>query len=234
MYFRNCDLETLPHPDAKQWLDPPSAPSNYKDVEKIAAYIKEAEIKQLEDCALHPHTCKIVAFGWEDIGHSDPTVAICTTEFEEREQLKQFWESWYDLRRRAVLEQRDLPPQDRTEPLFLTYNGHRFDLLVLMIRSMYLKVKFPEINIDRYRSPHIDLYQKLTFRGVVDGGSLRFFAKRLGLPIYDDITGADVARMAAAGEWQKIHDHCLSDLALNRAIAEHFGFIPVIRKEVAA
>ena len=235
MYIRNTDLETLGLPEVAELLDPPSAPSNYKDPQKIADYIRDATARQLEMLAVDPHCCRVVAFGWEDISRKDPIVALCSTEFEEREQLKQFWDGWRDLEHHAAVEQKDLAPYQRTEPVFLTFNGNRFDLPLLMLRSMYLNVKYPTLNLDRWRSPHIDLYQKLTLNGVVDGHSLRFFAKRLGLPIYDDISGKEVAAAIEAGEWQKVHDHCLNDLALNRAIAERIGAIPVIaRSEVAA
>lgn len=234
MYFRNCDLETVGLDEAAKWIDPPKAPSNYKDPDKIAEYVRDATAKQLEMCGLDAHMCRIVAFGWEDIGHTNPTIALCSTEFEEREQLKQQWETWFDFQRKAHDEQRDLPPRDRVDPVYLTYNGNRFDLIVMMMRSMWLKVPHPKLNVDRYRSPHIDLYKVLTCNYTIDGHSLRFFAKRAGLPIYDDITGADVARMVKEGNWQAIHDHCLSDLALNRALAETIGEIPAIRTQVAA
>ena len=234
MYFRNCDLETLGLDEVRAFLDPVSAPSNYKDPQKIADYIRDATARQMEMLAVDPHCCRVVAFGWEDIGYGDPTVALCSSEFEERGQLIQMWEGWREFERKAQQEQLDIPPRDRVDPVFLTFNGNRFDLPILLLRSMYLQVKHPILNLDRWRSPHIDLYQRLTLNGVVEGHSLRFFAKRLGLPVYDDITGKDVAAMVAAGDWQKVHDHCLSDLALNRAIAERIGAIPVIRKEVAA
>ena len=233
MYFRNCDLETVGLAVAAKWVDPVSAPSNYKDPEKIADYIRDATARQLEQFGLNAHTLRVVAFGCEDIGLAEPTIALCSTEFEEREQLKQQWETWADLQRKSAEAQRDLAPYHRTDPVFLTFNGNRFDLVVLMIRSMWLKVKYPKLNLDRWRSPHIDLYKVLTCNYLIDGGSLRFFAKRAGLPVYDDITGRDVAAMVAAGDWQKVHDHCLNDLSLNRALAETIGEIPVIRKEAA-
>lgn len=211
MRSRLLDLETLGLEVAKEWVEPLSAPSNYKDEQKIADYIREAEAERALRFALDPDCCRIVAFGYHDIGNGDPIVALCSTEFEERQQLRLFWESFVQQETRLI-----------------TYNGHRFDLPVLVMRSLYLDVPHPAIQFaPPWKAwPHVDLWEKLSLNGArKDVKSLRFYAKRFGIPIYDDITGKDVAAMVAAGEWRKIENHCLFDLDVTRALAERLGVL---------
>jgi uncharacterized protein YprB with RNaseH-like and TPR domain len=213
MRSRLLDLETLGIPEAKDWVgeEPISAPSNYKDEEKIAAYIAEAEAKRLERFSLDPDCCRIVAFGYHDVPEGNPTVYLCSTEREEREQLQLFWKTYAELETRLI-----------------TYNGHRFDLPVLVMRSIYLKVSHPAITFaPAWKAwPHVDLWEKLSLNGARrDVKSLRFYCKRFGIPIYDDISGKDIAAMVAAGEWRKVEHHCLFDLDLTRALAERLGVL---------
>jgi DNA polymerase elongation subunit (family B) len=211
MRNRLCDLETAPHPDAHRWAEPVHAPSNYKDEEKIAAYIKEATIERDNRLGLDPDLNRIVALAYHDVPHAEPVVLLCSNELEEREALKQFWGTYAERPTRII-----------------GYNSEGFDLIVLAMRSLFLDVRHPELIIrPSWKSPHVDIYQVLGFGGArrnVKGQ--RFYCERLGIPIYDDITGADVARMVAEGQWQKVHDHCLSDLGLLRALAEWVGVLP--------
>jgi predicted PolB exonuclease-like 3'-5' exonuclease len=218
MRSRLLDLETSGLDEAREWVDPLSAPSNYKDEAKKATYIAEAEAERAERFALDPDCCRIVALGYHDIGHGDPTVFLCSSEFEEREQLKLFWESYRT-----------------TETRLIGFNSFRFDLPVIVMRSIYLSVKHPVLTFaPAWKAyPHVDLWEKLSLNGArKDVKSLRFYAKRFGIPIYDDISGKDVAAMVKAGEWEKIHNHCLFDLDLTRALAERLGVLP--RTAVAA
>lgn len=211
--FRITDLETLGLPEAAGWVDPVSAPSNYKDPEKIAAYIAEAEADRLDRFALDADTNRIVALGWHDVGFGEPIVRLCRTEGEEKIALVEYWGSFSKQYTRIV-----------------GFNSARFDLVVLVMRSIYLNIWHPEIVIaPTWKSPHIDLWERLSLGGArKDVKSLRFYAKRFGIPIYDDISGKDVAAMVAAGEWIKIQNHCLFDLDLTRALAERIGvLVPV-------
>ena len=211
MRSRLIDLETLGLDEAKAWVEPLSAPSNYKDAEKIAAYIAEAEAERMERFALDPDCNRIVAFGWYDIPEGEPKVALCSTEREEREQLQLFWQS--DAERETRL---------------IGFNIFRFDLPVLVMRSLYLNVRHPELTFaPAWKAwPHVDLWEKLSLNGARgDVKSLRFYAKRLGIPVYDDISGKDVAAAVAAGEWSKVENHCLYDLVLTRALAERLNVL---------
>lgn len=207
---RITDLETLGLPEAAAWVDPISAPANYKDPEKIAAYIAEAEAERLERFALDADCNRIVALGWHDVGFGEPIVRLCRTEGEEKIGLAEYWDSYGTQYTRVV-----------------GFNSARFDLVVLIMRSIYLNVWHPEMVIaPTWKSPHIDLWERLSLGGArKDVKSLRFYAKRFGIPIYDDIAGKDVAAMVKAGEWEKVRNHCLFDLDLTRAIAERIGVL---------
>ncbi len=216
MRNRLCDLETAPHPEAHRWAEPVNAPSNYKDEEKIAAYIKEATIERDNRLGLDPDLNRIVALGYHDVPHGDPIVLLCADEFEERAALQQFWATYAERSTRII-----------------GYNSEGFDLIVLAMRSLFLRVKHPELIIrPSWKSPHVDIYQMLGFGGArKNQKGQRFYCQRLGIPIYDDITGADVARMVAENtpeSWQKIHNHALCDLGLLRALAEWIGVVPKV------
>ena len=195
------DLETVAIDDAADYVEPVSAPANYKDESKIAAYIAEKRAEKIAKAALDPDLCRIVALGLDD-GQTDPTVTICRTEEAEALALG-------DL---AVV-------LNAGTHRIITFNGFRFDLPVLMRRAQYLGVELPEISLDKYRSPHVDLYQRLTFNGAIDGHSLRFYARRFRIPCEDTFIGADVAKLVAEGYWAEVEAHCLSDLKLTLALA---------------
>ena len=87
------DIETAPLPNAFDYLEPPdvdgiTAPANYKDPEKIAAYIAEAKAKKLDEHAnsvqsggaLDWNIARIVALGWWAEGET--TIRVMSGEDE--------------------------------------------------------------------------------------------------------------------------------------------------------
>lgn len=210
--YRILDLETVAHPDAHKWVDAPKAPSNYKKQEAIDAYIAEAKIAQADGFGLDPDCCRIVALGFHDVGYGDPTVMLMKDELEEREQLKQFWASF-----------------DKHYTKFVTFNGIRFDLPVLLMRSLYLQVDHPEIVIaPAWKTSHIDLWNKLSLDGArKDVHSLAFYARRFGIGTLDKVKGSDIAKLVAEERWQEVHDHCLSDIGLTHALANRLGLLKI-------
>jgi hypothetical protein len=95
-----------------------------------------------------------------------------------------------------------------------------------MRRSQYLGVRHPFLNINRYRSHHIDLMQKLSFDGAIKPHSLKFYASRFGMPVEDNVDGSQIAELVKAGDWAGVEAHCKSDLALTRFIAQKLNLIP--------
>lgn len=193
------DCETVAIPGAADYVSPAR---NLKDPEKIAASIAEREAA----AALYPWTARIVALGWCHETDDVETVRLCNNEAAEATVLREFWG--------AV----------GSHPL-VTFNGRRYDLPLLMVRSMLLGVPHPTLNLDRYRSTHIDLLDKLTWLGTLDARSLAWFAKRFGLDTSDAFSGKEVAQLYEDGNWDAIEAHCASDVRLTRQIAERIGVL---------
>ena len=209
MAYIILDIETIPHPDAHQWAEPVKAARNLKDPEKIAADLAEKTAKQADEFGLDPDMNRIVALGYHVVGHAEPDVFLMRDEFEERQHLLKFWDIYRSYR----------------DVRLVTFNGFRFDLPVLMRRSMYLDVPYPLLNLDRYRSEHLDLWQKLSYNGAISAHSLKFYAKRMGFGTLDKVDGSQIAQLVKEERWQEIHDHCLSDIGLTHALANRLGLL---------
>lgn len=210
MRYVILDIETLPHPDAHQWLAPVLPAANLKDPAKIAASIEERRAERDDKLGLDPDCCTICALGYHVVGNAEPVCEVVRTETTEGGALDRLgWELRKDPNTKIV-----------------TFYGRQFDLPVLMRRAMYLGVNFPELNLDRYRSPHIDLWDRLTYQGALrTAHSLSFYAKRMGFTTLDKVDGGDVATLAKAGNWDAIRDHCLSDVGLTHALANRLGLL---------
>ena len=206
------DIETLAVSGIE--IEPVSAPANYKDPEKIAAYIADGERAQRERAALYPWSCRGVAFGWCHEGTEAVEVRLANGDASEASSLREFW---YQVKGQDLV----------------TFNGLAFDLPVLMARSTLLGVPCPALNVDRYRSPHPDLLKLLTFNGAIPARSLRWFATRFGLNTDDAFSGAHVAQLVEDANWDAITSHVVSDVTLTRQLAERLGVLKARTKVTA-
>lgn len=199
------DLETAPIADAATYIEPVSAPSNYKDPVKIAAYITEEQAKKTERAALDPDLCRIVALG-RVIEDSVPRVWLCRDEDEERAALQAFWDGLKGFQ-------------------IVGFNVNGFDVPVLLRRSQYLGVKTPRLQVEKYRHPQIiDLMLELSFNGMLSYHGLDFYCKRFALDVpADATTGAQMPDLVAAGDWAAIEAHLTADLQKTAALAERLG-----------
>lgn len=204
------DVECVGIDTASDYLEPVEAPSNYKDPQKIAEYIKEATAKAIDRCGLDPDLCRIVALGSGESDGGDHVI-ICRDEEMEAAALAAFW-------KRVTL-----PSGVRS---LVSFNGFGYDLPVLMRRSQLLGVSHPVISLDKYRSTHIDLMQKLTWNGAIKAHKLSFYASRFGWPTVDSVDGSQIAELVKAGDWAAVESHCLNDLAQTRFIAQKLKLIP--------
>lgn len=225
MRYAVIDIETTAIDSAADYVEPASAPANYKDAEKIAAYVKDATAEKVQKAGLDPDLNRIVCLGWRFHDSTHVGAVSCRSEEAETNALGYFW------------------GQVRNCGL-ITFNGRRFDLPVLIRRSMYLGVKHAPVNMDRYRSPHIDLFERLTFGGAITAHSLKFYAKRLGLETADTVSGKDIASLVQAAReaaaeptrdaiWKQIEDHCKSDVNLTYQLAERMGVLEPIEESQA-
>src|SRR5574343_1176148 len=84
------DIETAPIDGAAEFIEPATAPANYKDPEKIAAYIAEKNDEAVGRCALDPDLCRVVAIGaWREDCRAE-SVWDCSDD-DEAGMLADFW-----------------------------------------------------------------------------------------------------------------------------------------------
>ena len=88
-------------------------------------------------------------------------------------------------------------------------------------------VPAPPLNLDRYRTEHLDLWAKLSFNGTIPAHSLKFYAKRLGFTTLDKVDGSQIAQLVTEGRWDEVRDHCLSDVGLTHALANRLGLLTI-------
>lgn len=202
------DVSSAPLPDADAYLDGTvRAPSNYRDEEKIAAYIAEKQAERLAMAATDVDLAGITGIG---LGmHGDNTVLICRTPEAEMVVLRDVC---------AVLV--------RPEVRIVTYGGLNFDLPLLMRRARYLGVTFPAISLDRYKSPVIDLCELLSDRNPQRRRSLQFYVKRLGwADLLKPLSGADEALVPSNGRWDELEVSLRHDVEATRRLAVWSGVL---------
>lgn len=197
------DLETAAIDNAADYVKPAG---NLKDPDKIKASIEERASK----AALNPWLCRIIALGWCVEGEDVERVDVAPNEAAEVKLLREFWA--------RVSNERGTVP-------LVTFNGFGFDAPVVMARSMLLGVPHQPLNIDRFRSPHVDLMQRLCWGDREKALSLAFYAQRFGIPTDDAFTGALIGQLLADGDWESIKRHCASDVRLTRLLAERIGVL---------
>jgi hypothetical protein len=218
------DVETAPLANARDYIDPPDlddvqAPSNYKDPAKITAYIEEAKADRLakfeRDCtdkaALDFNCARIVAVGFWTESHK-PTALLCKDETDERAALDEVWE--YCQHRTTV-----------------GFRIREFDLPLMIQRSRYLRLTHPLPDLGRYARGNAiaDLYDLLTFNDLraeaVMRRSLKSFARRFGIPVDDTVDGKAIPALVAAGAWDQVEAHVLSDIRVTLALAQRLGVV---------
>jgi hypothetical protein len=238
------DIETFTIEDADQYLDPPEPieppdlgaiepAKNLVDPIKIAADIEkkrkaamddyhakclamvQKRLQLLDRCALDPDLCRCVAIGWQFASESTPQVRVCRTTTDEKDALEYFW-------------------RDVTDHPLVSFNGLKFDFPILMRRSLYLGLRHPLLNLDRYRTHHIDLLDKLTHHGTIQGHALRFYLARFGYAVDDVHTGKDIAALVKAGDWEAVEAHCRADVLGTKWLAERMGLLQRVEAATGA
>ena len=207
------DIETAPLAEAAAYIEPVDAPANYKDPAKIEAYKIEKQAEQLDRCGLDVDLCRIVAIGWWSEELPDPKAWMVSEPESEADRLSDFWQ---------IVGGRSL----------VGFNCIGFDLPVLLRRSLYLGVQSPDIQIDRFKHPRVtDLAQLLSYNGTLRLRSLSFYAKRFGLGVADEMTGADIARAVIEGRWDDIEAHVKADVHKTALLAKKLGLFSRVAVE---
>lgn len=206
--YLTIDVEAVAIADVETYLEPVTAPSNYRDPEKIAAYEREARAAAIARAALDVDLARIVALGIKrDDGATD--VLRCYDEAGERYALRTLWGHF-----------------EHARPQLVTFNGLGYDVPLLMRRSLYLGLWHPQIQCDRFKHPQVvDVMAILSMDGKLKSHGLRFYANRFGLPVQDEITGKEIAQCVAEGDWASVERHCRSDVDLTWQLAQRIGAV---------
>jgi hypothetical protein len=206
------DIETAPIADAAAYLPPQSAPANYKDPEKIAAYVAEARAAALEKAALDPWLLRVVAIGLQQ-DDAEPVALIARTIDEERTILARFWHM--------------AATQFQTGGQLVGFNVLAFDLPALIQRSRLIGVK-PELStLKKYGQFGVtDLADRLTIGGILPMRSLGWYCQRIGVDVHDETSGKDMPGFVADGNWTAVESHVRADIAKTVALAAWCGVAP--------
>jgi DNA polymerase elongation subunit (family B) len=184
------------------------APKNYKDPEAIAKWVAKKNQAQLEKTSLDIDLARIVAIAYWHVGLPFPDgieVKVASSEDSEARLLSWFAEA---LRSEAG--------GSRT---LVGHNILDFDIPLVMRRALYLGVKFPDINIDRYRSPHKDIQQILSHNGKMTYRTKDFYCRRFGIAVEDPMKGSDIQVAIAMKDWQGIANHARADVTKEALLA---------------
>ena len=193
------DIETAPNTGMEVYLPEPEAPANYKDPEKITAYIAAKKQTQVESMALDVDLCRVIALGYGDL-EDHPCVEVANgDDASERSLLVSFW---------ALVE------DPRTA--IMGYNILGFDLPIIARRSMMLGITPTRLFDTRKYGNHdvIDLMTLLYPTGSARG--LKTICKMLGItnPL-DGTDGSQVAHM----DLKELAAYCANDVSLTQALA---------------
>jgi hypothetical protein len=228
MRYLILDIETLPISNAAEFvsMDDIAAPANWKDPEKINGYCEAERQKRISAAALDMDLARVCAIGLAS-DRMEPKAILCQDDAVEASELAELGNDLDQFKAHSELLS------------IITFNGHAYDLPLLMRRAKYLSVPFPRINLDRYKSQHIDLYEELRMkRNDIKAHGLRWYMRRLGwtdLLEADPLKngGADVAQAAAEGRWDDIAGHVLVDIKGTLRLAQWLGVVPATVAETA-
>jgi len=123
-------------------------------------------------------------------------------------------EAWTDRKgsERAFLERL----WDRLDgATVVTFHGRGFDLPVLELRALKLGVPAPRWFAGARQAGsegHLDVKELLAAPGASGAAPLDLYAKLVGLPGKEDVAGADVGALYAAGALDRIAAYCMTDV----------------------
>lgn len=200
LYF---DIETIPtqDPDAAARLaEGITAPANYKDEEKIAAYIAEKAgeaVGKTSFDGLEGHVC---AISWDNGDIS--CVSCAETVVDEARLIDQFFAAFDPYHSQTLVG----------------HNIAGFDIPFLTRRALVLGVKLPAQWPKNVKPWSDKIHDTMQMLGGKDYTSLDKLCRALGIPGKDGFDGSQVAAAWAAGEFDRISEYCADDVAKVRAV----------------
>jgi DNA polymerase III epsilon subunit-like protein len=140
--------------------------------------------------------------------------SIFHDEQDEQHGLAVFVDLVNDLRARSLVT---------SDTRLVTFNGIGFDVPVLITRCRLLGIKPPALDLRKYGSKDItdvmaDLCLGLDPDKAIMRRSQKAMAARFGIASTDTTSGADVAAMAARGDYEAIAAHCQADIDVLREL----------------
>lgn len=216
MRYLVLDISSAPLPDAETYLEGSvRAPKNYGE-DAAAKFIAEKQAERLQMAATDIDLARVTGYGLVGDGR-DPLVNVLQDEAAERDALSVI--GW------------DIAATKRT---IITYGGFNFDLPLLMRRARYLGVDFPKLNLDRYRSPHLDLCELLSDRDFKRRRPLSFYVKRLSwTDLTKTLSGAEEARVHETGRWDDLAASLRHDVTATARLAAWMGLIELPQPTLA-
>lgn len=208
------DFETIPTqlPELQQYIcSEVKAPANYKDQEKIDAYIEEAKKEALEKASFDGCYNHIVVMG---IAFDDEPADAFHIEnvAHEKEMIRHFYD---------VITKRLEP---RNAPVFIGHNISGFDFKVLKQRSMILGVK-PPFQIPFESKP----WDKNPYDTMVQWDGKNFVKlDKLATAFSIDgktMDGSQVYKMWLAGQYEALREYCKDDVELTRKVYKRMNFL---------
>ncbi len=206
------DLATTGIDNAADFIsvDDIEAPANYKDPVKIAAYCEDKRRERIDAAALDLDLARITALG---VSGKDESGAAKTKVYLVKDE---------DTEAALLL---DLAIHLKSQYL-VSFNGLRYDWPLLMRRALYLDIDFPDINLDRYRTEHIDVWDRLSYHGVIKAHSLTWYAKRFGwVDLSKPLSGAEEAQAPSKGQWDELRASVQHDVMACERLAVKMGIL---------
>ena len=197
------DIETLHCDPADFTPTPDEAPSNYKDPEKIAAYIAAKEAEQLARTSLDSHQGRLLCIG----AAVDDEPPACVYDRPPGDML-----DW-------LAERVDCNLDRDGDLLLVGHNITGFDLPWLW--RLAVRERHPVASMlpwARYGGRHVADTMQLWSLPSPERISLDTICRFLGIPGKGDFGGKDVAAAYARGEHERIQTYCMADVERVRAV----------------
>lgn len=204
------DIETVPNERAAKYLEQAKyeAPSNYKDQDKIAAYIENAKKKDLEKAALYWWTGRIVAIGYRSTFMS---CAFTIMGKDEADLIKCFFGVLCAEEKRSLCE--NFFPIGK--------NSKNFDIPYIIARAMYHDLGIPACLKQRRGLSDID--EIFGTSSSSQKGSLADYA--FGLNLDGKLGSGEMVKDWFADEdegWNKIKAYCSQDVEITHEIISRY------------
>lgn len=218
------DVETAPRDGIEHLLEPPAPDSRIKDPEKIAADIAKRTAERDEKLALDYNLNRIVAISWltpEMQGEPEVHVGAPDNAVWQHNEIWGLEKLWKARAATSI---------NFKQPTLIGFNIRNFDIPVLIQRTRLLGLPTPLLDYSKYSKEIVDLFEELTFfQGFKSSSAMRRRLKNyctlFGIPQPDDCDGADVPKLIAEGQTDKVIEHCKADVLRTYEIAKRLGVI---------